>query len=376
MIYEDIRLLAVERFKNLNLETESEFQEFVQMASDICHTPIALITLLGEDIQWLKVKKGTEVMEMPRSTSFCTHAIECDEVMVVSDAKSDRRFSDNPIVVGEPNIRFYAGTPLITREGYRIGTLCVFDVKPHQLNKQQKLMLKMLGKQVFSLMEFRISVEMLEKNKIEVDHQKEVIKKAEITLRSFFESSANVHVLLGKNGEVIDFNKVAFTFIKKIYGVKLAKGNLFNAFLAPDFICKFVKKYNAALDGKQAFEEGFTDYGKYGILWWEATFETARDINNEIIGVSYILRDVTDRKTKEQKIIQQNESLLKIAHLQAHQFRAPLTTIIGMMDLIKTEGYNAPEEYFELLENAVNNLDKKICEIVSNVDNASLLLIN
>ncbi|MDB5005824.1 MAG: hypothetical protein JWQ84_559 [Mucilaginibacter sp.] len=376
MIYEDIRLLAVERFKTLNLEAESEFQEFVKMASDICHTPIALITLIGEDTQWLKVRKGTDVMEMPRSTSFCTHAIERDEVMVVPDAKLDSRFSNNPIVVGEPNIRFYAGTALVTPDGYRIGTLCVFDVKPHQLNNQQKLMLKMLGKQAFSLMEFKISVEMLEKNKIEVEQQKEIIKKAEITLRSFFESSANIHVLLGKKGEVIDFNKVAFTFIKKIYGVKLTKGNLFSAFLAPDFICKFIEKYNAALIGKQAFEEGFTDYGKYGVIWWEATFETARDINNEIIGVSYIIRDVTDRKTKEQKIIQQNESLLKIAYLQAHQFRAPLTTIIGMMDLIKTERHNAPEEYFELLENAVHNLDQKICEIVSNVDDASLLLID
>ena len=75
MIYNDIRLLAVERFKTLNIDSDMEFQEFVQMASDICHTPIALLTLIEEDVQWLKVKKGTDVDQMPTKTSFCTHTI-------------------------------------------------------------------------------------------------------------------------------------------------------------------------------------------------------------------------------------------------------------------------------------------------------------
>ncbi|HTE00829.1 MAG TPA: GAF domain-containing protein [Mucilaginibacter sp.] len=369
MIYNDIRLLAVERFKTLDIDADSEFQEFVQMASEICSSPIALITLIDEDTQWLKVRKGTDVPQMPRKTSFCTHTMEQDGVFVVPDAQKDDRFSNNPIVAGAPNVRFYAGAPLITNDGLRIGTICVIDLEPHELNANQQMMLKMLGKQAIGLMDFRISVELLEKNKIEVEYQREIIKKAEITQRSFFESAPNFQILLGKKCELIDFNKVAYNFVKKVHGKKMARGNSFAPFLAADFEAQFKMGFENALQGKNAFEEGSTDYGVHGLIYWEASFETAKDPENNIIGVSYIIRDVTDRKIKELKIIAQNQSLLKIAHQQAHEFRAPLTTITGMMDLIKAEDYNAPKEYYALLESAVQNLDGMIREIVTDIDN-------
>jgi PAS domain S-box-containing protein len=368
MIDNEIRLQAVERFKTLDIEADKEFQDFVQMASDICNTPIALLTLLEEDIQWLKAKKGTDVEQMPAKTSFCTHTILQDDVMVVPDAREDVRFADSPIVAGEPNVRFYAGTPLITSEGHRIGTLCVIDMQPHELNSNQQAMLKILGKQAINIMEFRISIELLRQNKLEVEQHKEVIKKAEIRLRSFFESSLNFHVLLGKNCEVIDYNKVAYDFIKKLRGLKMTRGSIFTSLLSPDAVSKFNKCYHRALKGGKAFMEGSTDHASYGLIYWEASFETAMDDNNEIVGISYIIRDVTDRKIKEMKIMDQNKSLLKIAHVQTHEFRAPLTSIIGMMDLIKAEDYDAPREYYEMLGNAVNNFDQKIREIVSDID--------
>ena len=372
MINDDIRLLALERFKSLDVETDSEFQEFVQMASSVCNAPIALLTLIEEEVQWLKVTKGTDVKQMPTKTSFCRYTIQSDKVLVVPDAREDERFADSPIVAGEPHVRFYAGTPLITREGQRIGTLCVIDVEPHTLTENQQMMLKMLGQQAIGVMDFRISVELLEARKLEVEHQREIIKKAQMTQRSFFESAPNFHVLLGKSGEVLDFNKVACDFIKKVHGAELERGSMMLKFIAPEFVNKFIRGFNLAVTGEQAFEEGSTDYGSHGIIYWEASFETARDANNEIVGISYIIRDVTDRKTREHKILDQNQSLLKIAHLQAHEFRAPLTTITGMMDLIRAEDYEAPKEYFELLENAVKNLDGKIREVVDNVDNIVL----
>jgi len=372
MIDNDIRLLAVERFKTLDLSTDSEFRELVQMASETCDTPVAMLTLIDKDTQWLRATVGTDVTEMPREATFCTYTIQDDDVMVVPNALEDKRFADLPNVANAPNVRFYAGVPLISRQGQRIGSICVIDLKPRELDKQQLLMLKMLSRQAINMMEFRISVELLESNKIEADHQREVIRKAEIALRSFFESAPNFQVLLSRQGAVIDFNKVAYDFIKKVYGAELTKGSNFEGFLAQDFIGKFNKGFKLALQGKHAFEEGSTDYGAHGIMYWEASFETARDANNEIIGISYIIRDVSDRKTREHKILAQNQSLLKIAHLQAHEFRAPLTTITGMMDLIKDQANDAPKEYFELLEKAVNNLDNKIREVVDNVDNIVL----
>ncbi len=369
----NIRLLAVERFKTLELETDTEFRELVQLASEICDTPIALLSLIDKDTQWLKVKMGTDVRELPREISFCTHTILDDDLLIVRDATKDERFANNPIVTGELGIRFYAGAPLITSDGLKIGGLCVIDTKPNDLTHHQQLMLKMLSKQAIDLMEYRISKELLEKNRKELDKQKKVIKNAEITLRSFFESAPNFHVLLGRSGEVLDFNKVAYNFIKKVHNADLQRGSMLVKFLAPDFVSKFIAGFNQAVKGEKVFEEGSTDYGAHGIIYWEASFETARDTNNDIIGISYIIRDVTDRKTREHKILAQNQSLLKIAHMQAHEFRAPLTTINGMMDLIKAEDYQAPREYFELLENAVKNLDSKIREVVDNVDNIVLV---
>lgn len=368
MIDNEIRLLAVERFKTLDLETDTEFQALVNMASETCETPVALLTLVDQDTQWLRVRTGTDVTDMPRGISFCNYTIQNDNVLVIPDMLSDQRFVDNPLVVNEPNVRFYAGAPLITSDGQRIGSICVIDLKPNALNKQQEFILKMLSRQAINMMEFRISVELLEQNKIEAEKQREVIRKAEINLRSFFESSPNFQVLLNKAGEVLDFNMIAYNFIKKVNNADMARGAKFARFLAPDFVKKFNTGFKMALTGKKTFEEGSTDYGKHGVMYWEASFETARDSDNEIIGVSYVIRDVSDRKAREQKIVAQNQSLLKIAHMQAHEFRAPLTTITGMMDLIKAENYQAPKEYFELLENAVKNLDSIIREIVVDVD--------
>ena len=341
------RLQAVERFKQLDLQNDPEFQELIQMASEICNMPIALLTLVDQDTQWLKVRKGTEVSELPRAISFCTHTILGDELMIISDTTRDPRFYNNPTVTGAPGIRFYAGVPLVNSDREKIGALCVLDCTPGNLNKHQQLMLKMLAKQTINLMEYRISAALLEKNTQALEKQNTLIKSAEITLRSFFESAPNFHVLLGRSGEVLDFNKVAFNFIKKVHGAELNRGTMLVKFLAPDFVNKFLVGYNTALAGEKAFEEGSTDYGAHGIIYWEASFETARDMNGEIIGISYIIRDVSDRKTREHKILAQNQSLLKIAHLQAHEFRAPLTTITGMLDLIRAEDYQAPPAYFE-----------------------------
>jgi PAS domain S-box-containing protein len=368
----NIRLLAVERFKTLELETDPEFRELVHLASEICNTPIALLSLIDKDTQWLKVKMGTDVRDLPREISFCSHTILDDNLLIVRDATKDERFASNPIVTGELGIRFYAGAPLITSDGHRIGGLCVIDTKPNDLTYHQQLMLKILSRQAINLMEHRVSNELLEKNHKELEKQKKVIKNAELTLRSFFESAPNFHVLLGKSGEVLDFNKVAYNFIRKVHNADLQRGSILVKFLAPDFVSKFTEGFKQALAGEKVFEEGFTDYGAHGIIYWEASFDTARDSNNDIIGVSYIIRDVTDRKIREQKILAQNQSLLKIAHLQAHEFRGPLTTVHGMIDLIKAEDYQPPREYFELLESAVKNLDSKIREVVDNVDSIVL----
>jgi len=367
---EDIRLQAVSRFVGIDLENDPELQEIVELASAVSNTPFALITFLDNETQYLKVRKGVNETTMPRDISFCSHAIEQDDLMLVPDTLKDNRFVNNPLVSGNPGIRFYAGMPISTYDGQKLGTLCVLDVEEHNLGPQQQMVLKILANQVIKVLELRVGMEMLEKKQQELAEQKEINNDANIRLRSFFESSTNFQVLLGKNGEVIDYNKTAYNFINMVHKAQLTRGDQLVMYIHPSFADTFVERYQQALKGLKSLEEGSTDYEKLGVVWWEATFEAALNNDGEIIGVSYLIRNVTERKLREQKIIAQNQSLLKIAHIQAHEFRAPLTTIMGLMNLIKEENYQAPAQYFELLEQAVNNLDNTIKDIVTDIDDA------
>jgi signal transduction histidine kinase len=166
----------------------------------------------------------------------------------------------------------------------------------------------------------------------------------------------------------LDYNKTAYSFIKKVHNAKLQRGDLFVTYIAPSFVQTFIEKFNITLTGEKCFAEGSTDYGEHGEIWWEAGFEPAWDNNNEVIGVSYSIRNVTDRKQYEQRIVSQNQSLVNIAYIQSHEYRGPLSSIMGLMNLIRDEEYKPPVEYLELLETAINKLDSKMQEIVSVVN--------
>ena len=152
---ESARLTALRRYKILDTEPEEEFDHLTALASYICETPIALISLVDESRQWFKSAVGTVERQTSRDQAFCAHAILDDQMMVVEDAASDVRFANNALVLGDPHIRFYAGAALSTPDGFKLGTLCVIDREPRQLDGRQLQALLQLRTQAEALFTLR-----------------------------------------------------------------------------------------------------------------------------------------------------------------------------------------------------------------------------
>jgi two-component system NtrC family sensor kinase len=158
--YERDRLQALQRYRILDTLAEQEFDDLTQLAAHIFEVPISAVSLVDCDRQWFKSIVGLEVQETPRKVSFCAHAIcQPDDLFVVPDTLADDRFADNPLVTGEPHIRFYAGTPLITPDGYALGSLCVIDRVPRQPTPAQLSALQALGRQAISQLELKLKLQ-------------------------------------------------------------------------------------------------------------------------------------------------------------------------------------------------------------------------
>ncbi len=227
---EAIRLEAVHKFLDLEYDQSSEFQDIVNFAAELCGTPVALITLLDKEVNWVKVRTGIDAPAMPRETSFCQYTIQSDGLTIIPDTLEDRRFDNNPLVQEPPHVRFYAGAPLTIKGGLRLGSLCLFDAKPNNISKIQQKALAVMARQVTFLMQLELSRKILQEN----------------------------------------------------------------------------------------------------------------------------------LKVLEEK----NESLRNIAHMQSHDIRQPLTSIMGIMDIIKNDGYTADKEKLLMIEEAAHELDNKIHAIV------------
>ena len=156
---EQDRLAALKRYKILDTPPEIAFDNIVKIAAQICDVPIALISLVDEDRQWFKAAKGLDTNETPREIAFCDHAIRQQDVLIVADAAADGRFSSNPLVTDDPHLRFYAGAPLETSDGFPLGTLCVLDRTPRELTDDQVFALKALAHQVMIQIEYRWALE-------------------------------------------------------------------------------------------------------------------------------------------------------------------------------------------------------------------------
>jgi anti-sigma regulatory factor (Ser/Thr protein kinase) len=190
------RLAALRRYRILDTDPEQAFDDLALLASHICATPMALITLVDADRQWFKSRLGVSFVETSRSISFCTHAIRHAGLFVVPDALEDQDFRNNPMVTGDPHIRFYAGAPLVTHDGHALGTLCVVDRVPRTLTAQQTEALHALKRQAEAQIELRGSLIELKRALAARDRAEEAQDRLITQLRSALTNVSRLSALI------------------------------------------------------------------------------------------------------------------------------------------------------------------------------------
>jgi GAF domain-containing protein len=190
--HEAERLNTLRGYGILDTRPEERFDDLTRLAATICGTPISVISLVDEERQWFKSKIGVEVCQTAREHAFCSHAIMSAELFVVPDATQDPRFATNPLVLGEPHIRFYAGAPLAAPNGHNMGALCVIDRVPRQLGREQLEGLRILSRQVMAQVVLGKNLQDLRaalKAREDVEHDMQKL------IRDFQDARATIHTL-------------------------------------------------------------------------------------------------------------------------------------------------------------------------------------
>lgn len=224
---EQARLDHLKQYDVTHRNIEKELDNLVELASTICETPISIINLLGANTQFTKARKGWDITKISRDESFCHHTIKDDDIMVVENAADDERFADNPFVQKSPHIRFYAGVPLKTSEGYNIGTICVIGRQPRTLSRQQKDSLAMISREVVS------RLELIKKNK--------ELKKADV----FLQNSSDIQAIIDPRSlEYLELNEQAHMLFscseQNVEGTQFGKNILDDQ--TRERICSFLHK--------------------------------------------------------------------------------------------------------------------------------------
>ena len=211
---EPARLAALRRYDVLDTPRDEAFERVTRMAAALLGMPIALVSLVDEDRQWLKSSCGLDVLETPRGVAFCAHTILSDAVLVVPDATRDPRFSENPLVTGAPGIRFYAGAPLRTADGFHLGSLCVIDTVPREIASEQQALLADLAALVVNQLE-RVRAESGLRRELE-EHRlaEEQLRASEAKFRAVTQSVGDAIISSNAAGEIIFWNSGA----EKIFG--------------------------------------------------------------------------------------------------------------------------------------------------------------
>lgn len=373
------RLEALESYQIMDSDIEQNFDDITKIASEICNVPIVLVSLVDENRQWFKSKLGLDVTQTPRDVSFCQHTILGTEILEVSNATEDSRFSDNPLVTGPPQIRFYAGAPLLDSDGFALGSLCVIDRNERELSESQKECLKALSRQVVSLMESRrrlleTKTQMLSR---ETDlQQKYAILENALALRAenldyLFKSIPQIIWTADANGAIDLCNEKWIALTGLTYKETMGDGWL--SAVHSDDVSNALLKWEHSLKTQTIYtnEMRFRDRtGEY--RWFIVRGVPAREsknINTRWFGTCTDITEIKNAQSEKIELEVKAHAALEASRLKteflanmSHEIRTPINGIIGMANL--------------LAETKLNTEQKKFTDIIVSSSKILLTLIN
>ncbi|RZM24556.1 MAG: PAS domain S-box protein [Pedobacter sp.] len=277
-------------------------------------------------------------------------------LFIVPDTGKDERFVDHPYRKGPANIQFYAGASLTTVDGINLGSLCVVDHQPKELNTLQQRMLGILSKQVVHILEFDYSLEVLKSQFLDS-------KANEIKLRALFESSSACHLLVGRDMDILYFNRTLADFMLDKHGQKMELGAPILNYVGEDFIRSFTLNFTRALSGEKiTFEDSLWHDATQ--IWWQFSFSPAYDAAGAVIGVSYTASDISELKKSQHEDDSKKRALDRIALMQSHNIRGPLSSILGLVDILHRAEVAEVAEEVSMLKQAAEQLDEIIVRLV------------
>ncbi|MFD2570523.1 PAS domain S-box protein [Spirosoma soli] len=310
---EAARLNALATYNILDTLPEDEYDAITQLASQICQTPISLISLVDQERQWFKSAVGLSIPQTPREQAFCAHAIQTPtEIMEVEDARQDERFINNPLVTDEPHLIFYAGVPLVDDAGQALGTLCVLDHKPRHLSDQQATSLRVLARQVVTQLQLRKSQLLLEKANEQLNTLNQELYKNNQVLRTVVDNCPAGLVLwqaVREQGEIVDFRYVFTNPVNaKLTGLSIEEmtGSLFKTLFPRSTKNGLFERLVTVVEtGRPQQYETYDRFGQVE-LWANFSLVPFED------GVLITAQDITKLKQVEEQLRQQTENLAQL----------------------------------------------------------------
>ena len=304
-INEPARLQALARYQILDSAPEAAFDDLARLASQLCGTPIALITFVDEQRQWFKSRIGLAATQTPREQSFCAHAILQPGVTIVPDAAQDAWFADNPMVTGPERLRFYAGTPLVTPQGHALGTLCVLDRRRRHLNAEQLDALLALGRQVVTQLELRLHVIELEREAAEHRRTEAALREAEHKYRGIFESVVEGIFQTTPDGRFLSANPM----LARIYGFGTPEELVASfsdlsrqLYVDPNRRAEFTRRMEQEETITKFESEVYHQNGS--IIWISENARAVRDAAGKLLYYEGTVEDITERKRGEEALRQ------------------------------------------------------------------------